>query len=50
MKPLYRLNVIPSLPEQLTPLWDLAYNLWWSWNEQTTRKLEQIDPETWVAS
>ena len=50
MKPLYRLNVIPSLPEQLTPLWDLAYNLWWSWNKQTTRRLEQIDPETWVAS
>jgi len=24
--------------------------LWWSWNKQTTRKLEQIDPETWVAS
>lgn len=50
MKPLYRLNVIPSLPEQLTPLWDLAHNLWWSWNKQTTRRLEQIDPETWVAS
>ena len=50
MKPLYRLNVIPSLPERLTPLWDLAYNLWWSWNKQTTRTLEQIAPETWVAS
>ena len=30
MKPLYRLNIIPSLPEQLTPLWELGHNLWWT--------------------
>ena len=50
MKPLYRLNVIPSLPEPLTPLWDLAYNLWWSWNKETIHTLYQIDPETWIDS
>ena len=48
MKPLYRLNVIPSLPEQLVPLWDLAYNLWWSWNKETIRTLYQLDPAAWV--
>ena len=50
MKPLYRLNVIPSLPEQLTPLWELGHNLWWTWSKETIRTLYQIDPEAWIES
>ena len=50
MKPLYRLNIIPSLPEQLTPLWELGHNLWWSWSKETIRTLYQIDPEVWIES
>ena len=49
MKPIYRLNVLPSLPEDLTPLWDLAHNLWWTWSSKTIRTLQHIDPETWIA-
>ena len=50
MKPLHRLNIIPSLPEQLTPLWELGYNLWWTWSKETIRTLYQIDPEMWIES
>ena len=50
MKPLHRLNIIPTLPEPLAPLWEFSYNLWWSWNKETIRTLHQIDPETWVDS
>ena len=50
MKPLYRLNIVPSLPEQLTPLWELGHNLWWTWSKETIRTLYQIDPETWTES
>ncbi|MFT5090822.1 MAG: starch phosphorylase [Candidatus Latescibacterota bacterium] len=50
MKPIRRLNVLPSLPEKLAPLWDLAHNLWWTWNPKTIRTLQQLDPETWIAS
>ncbi len=50
MKPIRRLNVLPSLPEKLAPLWELAHNLWWTWNPKTIRTLQQIDPETWIAS
>ena len=50
MKPLYRLNIIPSLPEQLTPLWELGHNLWWTWSKETIRTLYQIDPEAWIES
>ncbi|MEW6755330.1 MAG: alpha-glucan family phosphorylase [Candidatus Latescibacterota bacterium] len=49
MKPISRLHVIPDLPANLTPLWDLAYNLWWTWNQETMRVLQQIDPDAWVA-
>ena len=50
MKPLYRLNIVPSLPEQLTPLWELGHNLWWTWSKETIRTLYQLDPETWTES
>jgi len=49
MKPISRLHIIPDLPEKLTPLWNLGYNLWWTWNQDTIRTLQQIDPEAWVA-
>ena len=50
MKPIHRLNILPSLPEKIAPLWDLAHNLWWTWSAQTIRALQQIDPDTWIAS
>ena len=50
MKPLHRLNIIPTLPEPLAPLWEFSYILWWSWNKETIHTLHQIDPETWVDS
>ena len=50
MKPIRRLNVLPSLPEKLAPLWNLAHNLWWTWNPKAIRTLQQIDPDTWIAS
>jgi starch phosphorylase len=49
MKPLSRLHIIPALPEKLTPLWDLSYNLWWTWNQTAIRALQQIDPDAWIA-
>ena len=50
MKPIHRLHILPSLPPELSPLWDLTHNLWWTWSPQTIRTLQQIDPETWIAS
>ena len=49
MKPISRLHVTPNLPEELTPLWELIYNLWWTWNQDTLRILQQIDTDAWVA-
>ena len=50
MKSLSAFHILPDLPEDLAPLWDLAYNLWWSWNRDLIRLFYQIDPEAWMAS
>ena len=49
MKPISQLHIVPDLPEKLSPLWDLIYNLWWTWNQDTLRILQQIDIDLWVA-
>lgn len=47
---MYRLRtytVIPSLPEPLARLRDLAYNLWWSWNGDARELFRRLDPDLW---
>lgn len=29
-------------------LWELAYNLWWSWNPHAKKLFHQIDPVLWI--
>ncbi|RDI95632.1 alpha-glucan family phosphorylase [Meiothermus sp. QL-1] len=47
MSPLGRLTVMPSLPEPLRGLRELAYNLWWSWNPEAQQLFETINPSHW---
>ncbi len=35
------------LPERLHPLWDLAYNLWWSWHPKARYLLRELDLPLW---
>jgi starch phosphorylase len=39
-----------QLPSELNTLADLAYNLWWTWNEEAWRLFRAIDPPDWEAS
>jgi len=39
--------VVPSLPEPLEPLRQLAYNLWWSWNHSARELFRRLDVELW---
>jgi starch phosphorylase len=39
--------VFPSLPERLSRLHSLAYNLWWAWNPQAQQLYKSIDAELW---
>jgi starch phosphorylase len=49
MKPIFRLHVLPDLPPALAPLWDLAHNLWWTWNQDAVRLFQRLDPDKWVS-
>lgn len=50
MRPIRTFNVSPSLPERLEPLRQLAYNLHWSWNTETTALFRRLDQELWESS
>lgn len=39
--------VIPSLPETLEPLRQLAYNLWWVWNPAAADLFRRLDGDLW---
>jgi starch phosphorylase len=50
MQPIRTFNVSPSLPERLEPLRQLAYNLYWSWNAETTALFRRLDRDIWESS
>jgi starch phosphorylase len=40
-------KVVPSLPEPLRPLLDIARNLWWSWHPDAVELFMRIDRKLW---
>jgi starch phosphorylase len=40
-------KVVPSLPEPLRPLLDIAYNLWWSWHPEAVELFVRLDKNLW---
>ncbi|WP_058235446.1 alpha-glucan family phosphorylase [Devriesea agamarum] len=50
MKPIQTIRVASDLPEQLTPLRDLALNLRWTWRQDTKDLFRYIDPEAFSRS
>jgi starch phosphorylase len=47
---LHTYTVVPSLPERLKPLRELAYNLRWSWDHPTISLFREIDEALWQES
>jgi len=47
MKNLRTFVVVPSLPEPLEPLRQLAYNLWWTWNHGARELFRRLDVDLW---
>ncbi|HPA17410.1 MAG TPA: alpha-glucan family phosphorylase [Verrucomicrobiae bacterium] len=43
----FRFTVVPRLPAELEPLREIAYNLWWSWNNEAWSLFRDLDPELW---
>ncbi|MBI3959137.1 MAG: DUF3417 domain-containing protein, partial [Chloroflexi bacterium] len=47
MNILGRISVFPKLPETISRLQELAYNLWWSWNPAAQSLFSSLDEELW---
>ncbi len=47
MATIHSFRVLPALPEPLTPLLQLAHNLWWTWRPKAAALFEQLDPDLW---
>jgi glycogen phosphorylase len=47
MKNIRSFVIVPSLPELLEPLRQLAYNLWWVWNPPATDLFRRLDVDLW---
>ena len=47
MRTIIDFHVQPSLPEQLTRLKELAYNIWWSWNPEALELFRRVDENLW---
>lgn len=40
----------PHVPERISGLIDLAYNLWWSWTPEAQMLFKQLSPHAWIES
>lgn len=40
-------NIVPSLPENLKPLKELAYNVWFSWHPEVADLFRRLDINLW---
>jgi len=45
---IHSFRVVPSLPEALKPLLEIAKNLWWSWTPDAVALFIRLDPELWT--
>ena len=50
MRPTRTFTVVPSLPPELAPLRDLAYNLWWSWDHDAVALFRRLDDTLWEST
>lgn len=47
MKVYGRMTVFPIMPARISRLYELAYNLWWSWHPEACALYSDLDPALW---
>ncbi|MFA7236717.1 MAG: alpha-glucan family phosphorylase [Phycisphaeraceae bacterium] len=47
---IHAFKVVPSLPDALKPLLEIAHNIWWSWNPEAIDLFVRVDRDLWSAS
>ncbi|WP_410969334.1 DUF3417 domain-containing protein, partial [Salmonella sp. SAL04284] len=48
MKVFGRITVFPIMPARINRLYELAYNLWWSWHPEARDLYSDLDPDLWL--
>lgn len=43
----FTFSVTPQIPPRIESLREIAYNLWWSWNESAISLFRRLDPVLW---
>src|SRR2546423_14893090 len=41
------MTVFPIMPARINRLYELAYNLWWSWHPEARALYSTLDPDLW---
>ena len=47
MKVFGRVTIFPIMPARISRLYELAYNLWWSWHPEARALYAKLDPDLW---
>ena len=42
-----KITVRPQLPKRISKLYDISYNLWWSWNTEFLKLFKLLDIDMW---
>ncbi|MBM3318702.1 MAG: DUF3417 domain-containing protein, partial [Candidatus Eisenbacteria bacterium] len=50
MKTIQKFRVRATLPDRLSPLLEIARNLWWTWSTDAVALFERIDHALWSSS
>ncbi|MCK4858757.1 MAG: alpha-glucan family phosphorylase [candidate division Zixibacteria bacterium] len=50
VKALRYVQIDPSLPDELKPLQEIAWNLWWCWNPNAIELFRRVDSKLWEVS
>ena len=45
-----RISVFPKIPASIARLSELAYNLWWTWEDEAQELFNRIDPLLWTST
>lgn len=49
MTRVHKYTVVPQLPDNLSRLMDIAYNMWWSWNPDAIDLFFRVDRDRWIS-
>jgi len=50
MQPIHTFTIVPTLPERLQCLSEIAYNLFWAWDHETIDLFRRLDRDLWEST